>query len=166
MKLTKKELKQLIENFLLVEQETDDNPEEGEEDTIKNIESDLVKMSKKFKDFEVPTYSQAYNFSVVSKDGGLCLTVEKSGSETITHCVTFKEIAESKVSGSPVVKHVNFINEMSKLLSVVEPKLSRRMHDALAPYVGNFLERIGVRAEKAKFASTYASKDFGVAKGA
>ena len=76
MKLSRKDLKMLIENFLFEEEESQAKVEDESD-----LEQKLVKMAESFRDFKIPT-SSAYKFSIVKEDRGLCLvTVNPAGTE-------------------------------------------------------------------------------------
>ena len=157
MKLSRKDLKSLIENFLF---EEEDKGTESQPESSSDLEQKLIDMAKDFKNFKIPA-SSAYKFSIVKEDGGLCLTIANTlGAEEEIH-LSFREMALSKEEGLQN-SHRKFIETASTILGGVDDEEVRnRIHDAISPFVGDFKDKIYSRKYLVQFNSTYGQHDDG-----
>lgn len=155
MKLSRKDLKMLIENFLFEEEESQAKVEDESD-----LEQKLVKMAESFRDFKIPT-SSAYKFSIVKEDRGLCLvTVNPAGTEKRLS-LSFKEMALSKEEGLQS-SHGEFVEELSTILGGVSEEDRRdAIHDAVSPFVGDFKDKIFSRKYLVQFDSIYGDYEEG-----
>ena len=166
MKLSKRHLKLLIENYLFEEENPDaSNDHEKSEESV---EDSLKKILNNFKNIEIPYEQPDIKGNIIKKDGGLCLTIIKmSAGEDAKeeYTLSISDILDSKENEKPVEKHASFIKGASTALAgVKDEEKAKEIHDKIKNIVGDFSDEIFLSRVPAVKFDSWAQDNSGVAK--